>query len=362
MTILEHLIKEKKDEFAYYKINREERNFVSILYHLLFYRDNLKRFLKYIEHNKNIDFAVPYVGTSVKSSEIYLEFAFIRDVWHRYTVKNISKKTLDTHNENNTAKESFIRELLGEAGILKELGLVDTIDRLKNGRYNYQKFNRFFGGKSKNHIESPGNWRISAIIKKFKKINRLNKDTEKFEVRDAQSLFIRTCMLKWSFNIKPDLVILLPSYLEKNSLTGGICIEASLESRVDRFPGKTNRGFNKILEGYDEEVEEEKDRDDELVYLAGETGERTRAGIFQTSKSIKPRHVSITRLQEFMFEKVLGIKKIKCIKLLNTKPEQADASSSQGAIYWEDVFNVLEFPDDFLIKYIDKNETLLMNK
>ena len=177
---------------SYFKINREERNLCAILFHTLLIDNNLNLFLKKIGCNFQIN-------DSEKS--IYLEYAFIRDIWENIRTKygifegNIIKKKiiLDILNLSNTAE-------------LEEMSISD--------------FNNFFVQSnnrtpSSNEIESPGNWNIEQFAGKIE-----NKDE-----------FLKICKFKWSFNAKPDLVI-------NTSNNQAICIEGKYKSGEGIYPTK----------------------------------------------------------------------------------------------------------------------------
>lgn len=66
-------------DISYYKINREERNLCAILFHTLLIDNNFTLFLNKI----NCDFPVVE-----NEKSIYLEYAFIRDIWENIRTKN----------------------------------------------------------------------------------------------------------------------------------------------------------------------------------------------------------------------------------------------------------------------------------
>jgi hypothetical protein len=177
-------LRELAGDKPYYEINREERNVAGLLYHLLLSKDNLMTFLSDLGYN-NID---------CEQVELYYEFAYVRDLW----------KKLPNDNE---LKKSFIIETLNYIGLSQLLPNEEV-----------KSFNTFFGAtraESEKYIVSPANWSISGMSDKLK---------------ENQSLFEAVCMLKWGFNVKPDIVIVLPN-------NQAICIEAKWDSTEGTYKG-----------------------------------------------------------------------------------------------------------------------------
>jgi hypothetical protein len=168
----------------YYEINREERNVAALLYHLLLSKKNLSVFLEDFGYN-NEDF---------EKVELYFEFAYVRDLWKKLP-------------NDNDIKRDFIVDFLVDKDVEQLIP--------KTG---IKEFNTFFGAtraKSEKHIVSPANWSISGMSNKLK---------------ENQSLFEAVCMLKWGFNVKPDIVIVLPN-------NQAICIEAKWDSTEGTYKG-----------------------------------------------------------------------------------------------------------------------------
>jgi hypothetical protein len=164
----------------YYEINREERNYAAIFFAALCKPGNAERFLSHcgLEAKLDADFG------------IYFEYAFLRDLWSEI--------------DNEMFKKDIIRGQLKISGIDMILNLPIV------------EINRKFGvggQPSKEFVQYPGKW---AIVK----YNRNFPDNEDF---------LKICRFKWSFNIKPDIVI----HLDKNS---AICIEAKYKSGEGSYP------------------------------------------------------------------------------------------------------------------------------
>ncbi len=164
----------------YYEINREERNYAAILFAALCQPGNAELFLK------TCGFAVepgPDFG-------IYFEYAYLRDLWSKI--------------EDEEIKKDIIRQHLTINGI-------DEILKLPVVEIN-RKFG--VGGQPSEHfVQYPGKWSIVKYNKNFQD----NDD------------FLKVCRFKWSFNIKPDIVI----HLDKDH---AICIEAKYESGEGSYP------------------------------------------------------------------------------------------------------------------------------
>ncbi|MBK9149082.1 MAG: hypothetical protein IPM12_14860 [Flavobacteriales bacterium] len=164
-------------ETPYYRFNREERNYAAILYHLLLSgQHNLKAFLNLIEHRSE---------RSIEQCDVYYEFALQRDAWHQM---------------DDAAKRDWL--------LLKlPLGLDPPSHE--------EGWNTFFGltrNPSRTVYQSPASWVLS----------RIDDSVQGQQYRDL-------AMLKWCFNIKPDLVI----------ITGrkqAVCIEAKVESGQGKYP------------------------------------------------------------------------------------------------------------------------------
>lgn len=163
---------------GYHRINREERNHVAILYHLLLHRStNLEHFLKVTLERPDVD---------ASSCELYLEFALLRDRWH---------------NLNEDGRRALLEFHL------------PTVMAERKG-LSIEEVNRSFAVRSpkpsKTEIQSPANWVASRIQ---------GLDTEMTKAVHE---------LKWCFNLKPDLVIVT----KKGQV---ICIEAKVESGQGRY-------------------------------------------------------------------------------------------------------------------------------
>lgn len=186
---------------GYYEINREERNFAAVLYHLLLKNDNLKTFLALMSSR------LPIVDDEVA---IYFEYSFLRDLW-----ANIAMNQTGNHTKRN-----LIYTFLNPVNI-NDLQTM-TI----------QEFNMWFGAPnpSRRFIQSPSNWSIGKFA------SNINDNSE----------FYKVCCFKWAFNAKPDIVI-------HTSLNSAICIECKYESVEGSYPTKAaeikefeNRGLNRV--------------------------------------------------------------------------------------------------------------------
>ncbi len=181
----------------YYQFVREERLFCAALAHLLMQRGpNLTTFLQLVNAKSPADSQLPLTG--LDEAEVYVEFAFLRDYWHGLA-------------RDNDAKRRFIFDLLSR---------VDGLRHYDNDSFpsEIDEFNGTFmgaaGRRIRNDIVSPGRWSVTGLFEHV--------GARPDEFRDF-------CRFKWSFNIKPDVVVLLPG-------SKPLCIEAKFESKEGRYP------------------------------------------------------------------------------------------------------------------------------
>ncbi|MBU1105273.1 MAG: hypothetical protein KKB51_01295 [Candidatus Riflebacteria bacterium] len=230
----------------YYEISREERNYAAIFFAALCKPGNAEKFLKYCGFESIIG---PEFG-------IYFEYAYLRDMWNHIIGeeprKNIIRNKLQINN---------IEKILSKTPI--EINTIFGI-----------------GGKTSSaFIQNPGKWSILKYNQHFPD----NDD------------FLKICMFKWSFNIKPDIVI----HLDKDR---SICIEAKYESREGSYPA----------------TDKEK-------------------GIFR-SREIE--YVGQMELQKYMMEELLGVKTD--FMFLVFKKEK---SATHKVISWAEAFGAIEMKD-----------------
>jgi hypothetical protein len=227
----------------YYEINREERNYAAIFFAALCRQNNAKSFLKYcgFEYEHGTEFG------------IYFEYSYLRDLW--YQIKN------------EETKKRIILETLKVVGIeeILELPLKEI----------NQKFG-VSGEASSEYLQFPGKWAITKYSQNFPN----NED------------FINICKFKWSFNIKPDIVV----QLDKNH---AICIEAKYVSGEGVYPASNN--------------EKTIFKDRELQY------------------------VGQMELQKYMMEKLLGIKTD--FMFLVYKKEK---SETHKIVSWAEAFGAID--------------------
>jgi len=181
----------------YYQFVREERLFCAALAHLLMQKgSNLTTFLQLVNAKSPADSQLPL--TRIDEAEVYVEFAFLRDYWHGLA-------------RDNDAKRRFIFDLFSR------------VDRLRHYESDsfpsvIGEFNGTFmgspGTRIRNDIVYPGRWSVTGLFERF--------GARPDEFRDF-------CRFKWSFNIKPDVVVLLPG-------SKPLCVEAKFESKEGRYP------------------------------------------------------------------------------------------------------------------------------
>ena len=166
-------------EQPYLEINREERNVVALLYAALLQGDNVVRLL----HTLNRDLPIHQDDLA-----IYVEYAFVRDLWSA-----VGK-------DNNLKREAITL-------------LLDTADVHGLANATPTEWNEHFGVRSTKEIESPANWVVSRFGQ---------------TVTDHAD-FLATCRFKWAFRVKPDLVI-------HTTRDHALVIEAKVESGEGSYP------------------------------------------------------------------------------------------------------------------------------
>lgn len=200
-------------ESPFYQFVREERFFCSILAHLLMQKGpNLRLFLDLVAERMGERPTVEDVN--IQDAEIYLEFSYLRDHWD----------TLGRDNERrraNERKRTLIMTLLSKVPELHQYGIPELPEAIAD-------FNAFFMGsrglRIRQDISSPGQWSVATLSERF------GKEPEQFR---------GFCKFKWSFNIKPDIVVRVPG-------SKPLSIEAKLESKEGQYPA--NGGERKIFD------------------------------------------------------------------------------------------------------------------
>ncbi len=184
----------------FYSFVREERLFCATFAHLLMQKGpNLATFLNLLNNRLTTDLRIS--TNQLEEAEIYPEFTFLRDHWNDL--------------KDNEKKRSRIFELLSR---------VEGLRGYKSEHFTeiISEFNGSFmgdrGRRILNDIVYPGQWNVGSLQDTF--INKLGATPQVF--RDF-------CKFKWAFNIKPDLVMLIPG-------SRPVCIEAKLESREGWYP------------------------------------------------------------------------------------------------------------------------------
>lgn len=227
----------------YSEINREERNYAAIFYAALLKPGNIEKFLALlgIDETPGEDFG------------IYFEYAYLRDIW---------SKIYDDETKRSVLWQFLPITNIGELSNLPPVEL-----------------NTYFGAgisASKAFVQQPGKWALS----KYDRTIEGNDD------------FLTVCKFKWSFNIKPDIVI----HLDKDR---AICIEAKYESGEGQYPG-TER--------------------DKAVFKRREIP-----------------YVGQMDLQKYMMEELLGIQ-TDFVFLVHKKSK----SETHKVVTWSEVFDCLE--------------------
>jgi len=232
----------------YYKLNREERHLGAILFHLLQHKPNCEWLLKSAGCNgQGWDIVEDHFG-------IYFEYSYPRDLWS--SLNKCEKRDV------NERKREIILEMLRICGATE--GLLSHLKPI-----NEQAFNQFFVGNNKKadgedqtadlgrNLQSPANWRLARFDQSLKDAGFVD---------DAD--LIAVCKLKWSFRIKPDIVI-------QTDNNRALCVELKLESGEGSYPS----------DGAEKKLLEERFKKD-----------------YSSNFPVRQR-----RLQEFLMTKLLGI-------------------------------------------------------
>ncbi|NLV42876.1 MAG: hypothetical protein GXY07_00075 [Candidatus Hydrogenedentes bacterium] len=187
---LREFVRDENDEviISYGQVVREERFFCAVLFHLLISDLGfLDSFLK----------KCGVLEVDLSEVRVFIEYAMARDLWN----------SMEGHENVNHNRVLFLKEYVPS---LKEYIPKDfNSDSIR-------EFNqRLVAGPSLSNrfIQSPGCWSME-------KVESLILGGE-CEVEGA-------CMLKWAFNIKPDIVI-------EYSNNHAVCIEAKVESDEDMY-------------------------------------------------------------------------------------------------------------------------------
>ncbi len=253
-------------EGRFYRFVREERLFCGTLVHLLLQRGrNLESFLELV----NATLPGSPLGISrLDEAEVYPEFTFLRDHWNGL-------------GRDNAAKRALILELLERAGGLAAQVEGDLPDEVA-------KFNEFFmgdrGGRILRDIVYPGRWSVATLAERFE---------------GKPQAFRDFCRFKWSFNIKPDIVVLIPD-------SGPLCIEAKLESGEGQYPASQ--------------------------------GERV---IFDRMFGPREGRVQQVELQRFMFERLLATP-CHLLTIGRTPVGRAAKRSQTPFLAWTEAFQALD--------------------
>lgn len=188
-------------EDSYYEFVREERYFCTILAHLLMQDgSNMKSFLDFV--GEKIDGRSAVQAVDAREAEIYLEFSFLRDRW-------------DALGKDNLAKRTLIKTMLARVPELRSYNISQLPEKVA-------EFNALFIGPAglrfTRNIASPGRWSVTALSERF---------------GQDRDVFLGFCKFKWSFNIKPDIVIVVRGLKP-------LSIEAKLESGEGQYPTSEN--------------------------------------------------------------------------------------------------------------------------
>ena len=157
---------------------------------------------------------------------------------------------------------------------------------------------------SPDQVEQPSHWGVKAL------------DAVAREAGLSAAAFRDLCMLKWSFNTKPDLVVLMPGL-------PAISVEGKLESVMGRYPS------------------------------GGEDGKFF--GDWFKNSAVDHR-VRQLELQRFLFERVLG----KSVVQVSIERKTATGREGVVGLAWKQVFGAMDLAHStpFVRRYVELNTHL----
>jgi len=278
-------------EQPFYTFVREERQFCAILAHLLMQKgQNLGKFIELINRDLTPDRAIS--GEGIDEAEVYVEFTYLRDSWSGLA-------------RDNESKRARIIELFSRIETLRPLAIAPWPSDLANfnGRLMGER-----GLRITRDVAYPGHWTLSAL------------EGLAQQFRLGPTGFRDLCRFKWAFNIKPDLVVVIPGQVP-------ICIEAKLESKESSYPSAT-----------------------------------AECAIFDRATNGAPR-VGQLELQRFMFKNLIGtecqpvviVQKAEGLKAID------DGSKEAVGLLWGQLLSRLEPKTSiaFVHRFREQNEHLL---
>lgn len=238
----------------YWSFCREEPNLAAVLYHMLLCGDNLERFCRAVDYRPRLS-----------DPAVYFEYAYLRDLW--FCIGGTHKGSDDLQSANARKREVIIKLL--KPSVADYLAFCTVVE-----------FNHHFGAvpqASTWRIQSPSTW----SLKNFR------------ETITHPDDFYLTCLFKWSFNAKPDIVI----HADQDH---ALCIEAKLESGEGQYPTSS-----------------------------------TEKAIFD---DLSLRHVSQTQLQKYLMENLLGIE----TEFLMLLPKVTKHATEHRMVTWAAAFAALD--------------------
>jgi hypothetical protein len=278
----------------FYEFVREERQYCAVLAHLLMSSgENLRTFVQLV--NQQLADARPFEYS--EGTEIYLEYSYLRDKWRELSSplrEDPRTNRRGAYDAVNLKKREFIADLL--LG-LPEVQDLDPPDASRGAAAWNQYFMGSTGGRIVREVASPALWPVSGLAAQF---------------AHAPATFYALCKVKWSFRIKPDLVMVMPDQRP-------LCIEAKMESPEGAYPTGSECGV-----------------------VDGVMGAVTRCRQFE--------------LQDFMFSELLGTP---CQSLvIAQKPARV---GGPPALSWGAIFTALDHSRSipFVERFLHSNENLI---
>lgn len=250
---------------SFHTLVREERHFCAVLAHLLMERGgNLTNFVALM--NEQFPGSERFSSEEVVAAEIYVEFTMLRDSWNSV---------------ESSERRAHLIQLMRRVPRLRPIAAALPSD--------FSELNALFAGARGAQWTSraayPGQWSVAALREL---------------AGSDHALFRELCRFKWSFNIKPDLVI----------LAGGraLCVEAKLESSTSSYPSSP-----------------------------------TETRLFNAAFGRRQGRVGQLELQRFMFDEILELECSYAV-IARDKPAELRDDRSDGVAFvsWRDAFRTCD--------------------
>lgn len=267
---------EKNKVTGYADIVREERYFCAVLFHCMLQDEKgMKKFLTKCGVDED----------NLEVKGVFVEYAMVRDLW-----KCLSKRGTKIV-DRNARKRKWIVDMLCREPADSDIRAC----REHLASLDVPSFNRLFvaGKVSPQYIQSPSRWGIRAICNSHGKL--------------GTEILKRALILKWAFNVKPDIVVELGN-------DAILCIEAKVESKEGVYANsKADR------DALDKALREVEKKGYDLQLL----------------KKWIEENASQTIVQQYVMTEILGYTTPCKIYLYNKLRDKRD----RNGLHWQDAFD-----------------------